>query len=207
MSKQGTPAEASDRRSGREAPGWLAAALVAALSGITLPVAAADVDIGLTLGPANGRTDCIDGLPCSHGGSFAKLSAGYHPAGGLELDASYFHAGTFKGRDQTSDGTVYGGDFKTDAFGLTAGYGWRFSPGWRLSGRAGAAILRAHFDYDAPFSGSVGKTTLQPLLGVGLVHAVTPALSVGVDYDETRFKVHASHGPLRMPGASLYWTF
>lgn len=180
---------------------WLAGLLC-------LPAAhAADFGLAIGAGPARARVDCLDGLPCDRSGNFAKVTASYRLDSGVELRGSYFHAGTFKGRDVTPGGTVYGGDFKTNALGLTAGYGWRFAPGWRLSGRAGFALVRTGFDYDSPFSGSVDKTTLQPLAGIGLSYALTPQLGIGVEYDESRFKVHETHGSLRMPSVSLQYTF
>ena len=170
------------------------------------PAEATELSLGATAGPAQGRTDCLSGQPCDHSGGFGKLEVTGRWDGGLELGASYFHAGAFKGRDQL-DEAIYGGNFSLDALGLTAGYGWRFAPAWRLVGRAGVAAVRTHFRYDDPYSGTANKTTLQPLAGVGLAYAVTPKVDIGIAYDETRFKAHQSHGPLRMPGVSLRWNF
>jgi opacity protein-like surface antigen len=167
---------------------------------------AVDLSIGATAGAAQGHTDCLAAQPCDHSGGFGRLEATGRFDGGLEVNASYFHAGTFKGRDQ-QDQAIYGGDFQVGAVGLTAGYAWRFEPAWRLQARAGVAGVRTHFRYDDPFSGTADKTTLQPLAGVGLAYTVTPSLDLGVDYDETRFIVHESRGPLRMLGVSIQYKF
>ena len=168
--------------------------------------AAVDFSVAAAVGPAQGRIDCIAAQPCDRHGGFGMLEGTGRFDGGLEIGVRYVHAGVFKGRDQNAE-AIYGGDFRADAIGLTAGYGWQLGPAWRLTGRAGAAAVHTRFRYDAPFSGTAGKTTLQPLVGLGVTYALSHDLAVGLDYDETRFKVHATHGPLRMPGLSLHWNF
>ena len=51
------------------------------------------------------------------------------------------------------------------------------------------------------------RTTLQPLAGVGVGYAITPAVRIGVDYDVTRFKVYRTQGSLRMLGVAAQFSF
>ena len=169
--------------------------------------AAGDFSIGLGAGADHGRTDCLASYPCDHSSAYWKLSAGYRFAEAVELQAIYFDAGKFKGADTTPLGTEFGGSFKVSGFGLSAGYRWGFSPGWSLVARAGAASVRTRFDYAPPFDGSASKTTLQPLVGVGVGYSVTSALRVGLDYDLTRFKAHETRGPLQMLGLAAQYSF
>ena len=169
--------------------------------------AAGDFSVGLGAGADNGRTDCLASYPCDHSSAYWKLNAGYRIAEVVELQAIYFDAGKFKGADTTPLGTEFGGSFKVSGFGLSAGYRWEFAPGWSLAARAGAASVRTRFSYAPPFDGSVSKTTLQPLAGLGVGYAVTPTLRVGLDYDITRFKAHETRGPLQMLGLAMQYSF
>jgi hypothetical protein len=76
-----------------------------------------------------------------------------------------------------------------------------------------AVVLRAVYFDAGRFDG--GDTTPQgtefggrfKVSGVGLSHAVTPTVRVGVDWDVTRFKVHTAQGPLQMLGLSAQLSF
>ncbi len=126
---------------------------------------------------------------------------------GVDVQALYLDGGRFQGGDVTPLGTEFGGTFKVEALGLTAGYRWQFAPQWSLVGRAGFASVRTRFDYANPVWGSVSKTTFQPLAGLGVAYALTPALRIGIDYDVTRFKVHHTHGALQMLGVAGQFSF
>ena len=121
--------------------------------------------------------------------------------------AWYFDDGSFQGSDITPGGTSFGGKFKVSGFGLTAGYLWNFAPAWSLHAQAGIASMRTRFDYATPFSGSVDKTTAQPLGGLSLGYAITPAVRIGLDYDVTRFKAHNSNGSMQTLGLSAQFAF
>ena len=78
-----------------------------------------------------------------------------------------------------------------------------------------------HISPNKTWSGVVGGTAaalvvctylswaagLQPLAGIGVGYAVSPALRVGLDYDITRFKAHESRGPLQMLGLAVQYSF
>ena len=183
---------------------WLLGA--AALIG-TGPVAAADFSVGVGAGPDQGRVDCVASFPCDRSSTGWKLFAGYQVSQAVDLQAVWFDAGRFKGGDTTPLGTEFGGTFKVSGFGLTAGYRWEFAPAWSLAGRAGIAAMRTRFDYANPAFDSASKTTVQPLLGLGLAYAVTPSVRLSLDYDVTRFKVHTTRGQLQMLGLAAQYSF
>ncbi len=192
----------------RSAATCLASLVLLAVTLMAPPVRAAnDFSIGVGVGAARGRVDCVASFPCDHSGSSAGISAAYRFTDSVELRAAYFGAGSFKGGDTSPLGTKFGGTFKVGAIGLTGGYTWLFAPSWSLTGRAGVASVRTRFDYENAVWGSASKTTLQPLLGVGIAYAITPTIRVGIDYDATRFKVHTTRGPLQMLGVAAQFSF
>lgn len=168
---------------------------------------AAGFSLGVGAGADRGRVDCAASLPCDHSGGYAKLFVGYQLGDTIDLQAVYFDGGHFNGGDTTPLGTEFGGDFKVNGFGLTAGYRWEFAPSWSLSARAGIASVRTRFGYASPFSGSASQTHGQPLVGLGISHAIAPNWRLALDYDVTRFKVHTTYGPLQMLGLSTQFSF
>ena len=195
-------------RPGHPAAACLAPLIFAAMSLATSPVRAAnDFSVGVGVGAASGRVDCVASFACDRRGTSASVSAAYRFSDSIDVRVQYFGAGSFKGGDTTPRGTEFGGTFHVGAIGLTGGTTWNFAPAWSLSGRLGVAAVRTRFEYADPFSGSAGKTTLQPLLGVGIAYAITPTIRIGIDYDATRFKVHTTRGPLQMLGASAQFSF
>lgn len=181
-------------------------ALACGLAGAGI-AAAGDFSIGLGAGVDRGKVECLSSYPCDRSSSHWKLSAGYRIVDAVELQALYFDAGKFKGADTTPLGTEFGGSFKVSGLGLSAGFRWQLAPGWSLAARAGAASVRTRFSYAPPFDGSKGKTTLQPLAGIGIGYDLTPALRVGLDYDLTRFKAHEARGSLQMLGLAMQYSF
>ena len=183
---------------------WLLGAAALLASGASF---GSDFSVGAGVGTDRGRVDCVASFPCDRGSGHWKLSGAYQLSRAVEVQAVAFEAGHFKGGDTTPLGTEFGGIFKVSGFGLTAGYRWDFAPAWSLAGRAGIAAMRTRFDYANPAFASVSKTTTQPLLGLGLGYAVTPAVHLSLDYDGTRFKVHATRGSLQMLGVAAQYSF
>ena len=188
----------------RSGVGWLCAA--AALTGAPL-VAAADFSVGVGAGADRGRGECVASFPCDRRSGHWKLFAGYQVSETVDVQAVFFDAGRFKGGDTTPLGTEFGGTFKVSGFGVTGGYRWAFAPSWSLGGRAGLAAVRTRFDYANTAFGSASKTTLQPLVGLGLAVAITPTVRLSLDYDATRFKVHTTRGSLQMLGLAAQYSF
>lgn len=168
---------------------------------------AGDFSVGVGAGVDRGRVDCAVSFPCASGSAHWKLFAGYRITETVEVQAVWLDAGHFKGGDTSPLGTEFGGTFEVSGFGLTGGYRWEFAPSWSLAGRAGLASVRTRFDYADAAVGSASKTTTQPLLGLGLACAITPAVRLSLDYDVTRFEVHTSRGPLQMLGLAVQYSF
>ena len=193
----------------------LARPAAARLAGLALAAAALtpfaarayDFSVGIGAGAAHGDVDCVASFPCDHSGTAVSVWGAWQVGNGVDVRLQYFDAGSFKGGDTTPLGTEFGGKFKVGVTGLTGGYTWAFAPQWSLSGRVGVASVKTRFEYADPFTGSASKTTAQPLGGVSVGYAITPQLRLGLDYDLTRFKVHTTHGPLQMLGASAQYSF
>ena len=183
---------------------WLFAAAGSTAVGA---VAAAEFSVGVGAGADRGRVDCVASFPCDRGSAHGKLFAGFQVNEAVDVQVVYFDAGRFKGGDTTPLGTAFGGTFTARGFGVTGGYRWRLAPSWSLGGRAGLASVHTRFDHANTAFGSASKTTLQPLLGLGVAVAITPAVHLGLDYDRTRFKVHTTHGPLQMLGLAVQYSF
>ena len=183
------------------------AGLAGVLSLVAGTARAADFSVGLSVGADQGRVDCVAGFACERSSSHAKLFGSYNIDPAIEVQAAVFDAGHFKGGDTTPLGTAFGGTFKVSGLALTLGYRWALAPEWSVVGRAGIASVRTRFDYANAAFGSASKTTTQPLVGVGLAYAVTPAWRVGLDFDLTRFKVHTTQGRLQMLGLAAQLSF
>ena len=183
---------------------WLLGTAALLAAGATF---GADFSVGLGASADRGRVDCVASFSCDRGSAAWKLFAGYRVSQAVDVQTVWFDEGRFKGGDTTPLGTEFGGSFKVSGFGLTGGYRWDFAPSWSLGGRAGIAAMRTRFDYANAAFGSASKTTVQPLLGLGLAYAVTPSVRLSLDYDATRFKVHTTRGPLQMLGVSAQYSF
>ena len=192
-----------DRAARRIARCQLAIALVSGAGA----AGAQDFSVGIAAGFDRGRVDCVVSFPCDRSSTYGKLTGAYRFAGAYDVQLAYFGAGRFQGGDTTPLGTQFGGTFKVDGLGLTAGYRWTFAPGWSGVARFGAASVRTRFDYANALAASVSKSTLQPLAGIGIGYDITPAVRIGVDYDVTRFKVHTTRGSLHMLGIAAQFSF
>ena len=172
------------------------------------PARAEGLSVGIGAGVDHGRVDCVAMFDCDHGSPAVKVFLGYRWNDTVDLQALYLDAGHFKGGDVTPRlGTPFGGTFKVSGFGLSAGYRWQLGQGWSAVARGGVASMRTRFDYVDDLAGSVGKTLIEPLASLGIAYAITPRWRVGVDYDMTRFKVHNTHGPLQVLGATAEYSF
>jgi hypothetical protein len=157
---------------------WLLAAAATVVSGAA---GAGDFSLGAGVGADRGRVECVDSFSCDRSSGHWKVFVGYRWGEAFELQAVYFDAGRFKGGGTTPLGTEFGGAFEVRGIGLTGGYRWAFSPSWSLVGRAGLASVRTRFDHADATVSSVSKTNVQPLLGLGLAYAVTPAVRLSLD--------------------------
>jgi len=187
----------------------LAARIVAAALGLTglATATAADFSVGIGGGVDRGRVDCVASFPCDRSSSHFKLTGAWRFADAWDAQLAYFSAGRFQGGDPIPGGGEFGGTFRVDGVGLSAGYRWDFAPGWSAVARFGATSMRTRFEYANALLPDVSKSTLQPLAGIGVGYAITPSVRVGIDYDVTRFKVYTKNGSLRMLGVAAQFSF
>ena len=186
---------------------WL---LAAAACGGGDTAVAADFSIGVGAGVDRGRAECADPFACDRSSGYGKLEAGirFGVAGEAgEARAVFFDAGRFKGGGTTPLGTRFGGAFEVAGLGLAGAYRWALAPQWSAGARAGIAVVRTRFEYADAALARVSKTTVQPLVGVDIGLALTSDLSLRLELDLTRFKVHTSHGGLRMFGLAVQHSF
>ena len=169
--------------------------------------AAGEFSVGAGGGASHGRVDCVSSFQCDRSSGFGKVFVGYRAYDAVDVQAVYFGGGNFRGGDTTPLGTPFGGTFKVDGIGLTAGASWTFASAWSVAARAGIADMHARFDDQNPAFPNSSRNTVQPLLGVGIAYALSPQVRIGVDYDVTRFKAYMSRGPLQMLSVAVQFSF
>ena len=91
----------------------------------------ADFGVGAGAFATRVRVDCVTSFPCDSGSAGGKVFAAWRIGPEVDLQASWFDAGRFKGGDTTPLGTEFGGTFKVSGFGLTGGW-----PAWRAAREA-----------------------------------------------------------------------
>ncbi len=170
-------------------------------------VHAQGITVGIGGGIDRGHVDCVSSFPCDRSGSAFKVTGAYSFAPAWDAQLVYLRAGRFQGGDPIPGGGEFGGTFRVDGVGLSAGYHWDFAPGWSAVARLGATSMRTRFQYANALLPDVSKTTVQPLAGVGIGYAITPSVRLGIDYDVTRFKVYTRNGSLRMLGVAAQFSF
>ncbi len=168
---------------------------------------AADFSIGIGAGADRGRAECVVSFPCDRNSAYGKLFVGYRLGDAVHMQAVIIDAGRFEGGGTTPRGTPFGGRFEVRGFGVTGGYRWAIAPSWSFVARAGIVSVHTRFEHAAPGVAEASRTTVQPLVGLGVAYALTSAVSLSVDADATRFKVHTTRGPLQMLGVAVQVSF
>ncbi len=184
---------------------WALAAMTAATASFAAD--AQGFSVGIGGGVDRGHVDCVASFPCDRASSHFKVTGAYRVADAWDAQLAYFSAGRFRGGDPIPGGGEFGGTFRVDGVGLSAGYRWDFAPAWSAVARLGAASMRTRFAYANALAADVSKSTVQPLAGIGVGYAVTPSVRIGIDYDVTRFKVYTKNGSLRMLGVAAQFSF
>ncbi len=187
----------------------LAARLAFALAAVAATGAANSqgFSVGVGGGVDRGRVDCVASFPCDRSSGHFKVTGAWRFADAWDAQLAYFSAGRFQGGDPIPGGGEFGGTFRVDGVGLSAGYRWDLAPGWSAVARFGAASMRTRFQYANALLPDVSKSTLQPLAGIGIGYAITPSVRLGIDYDVSRFKVYTRNGSLRMLGVAAQFSF
>ena len=184
-------------------------AFVLGLAGLATASAAdaQSFSVGVGGGVDRGHVDCVSSFPCDRSSSHFKLTGAYRFADAWDAQLVFLGAGRFQGGDPIPGGGEFGGTFRVDGVGLTAGYRFDIAKDWSAVARLGASSMRTRFQYANALLPDVSKSTVQPLAGIGVGYQVTPSVRVGIDYDVTRFKVYTRNGSLRMLGAAVQFSF
>lgn len=148
----------------------------------------------LSLGQSRLNVDCNGVQACDRSATGGKAVLGYAFGNGFSLEGGYHHLGKFR----ASNGplSVSG---KPEALSLSGAYTAALTPDWGLTGRVGVASVRTKLHADAGvLSGSDSERKTQPIVGLGLNYAITPAARIELGVDATRAQVQGERSNLRM---------
>lgn len=161
---------------------------------------------GAGLGVAQQSTLCAAAAPCSNSKPALKLFAGYQWDGPWVGEVAYLR-GISKFTVSDSNATqMWFGSYQAQVLGASAGYNMSLgSVQWQA--RAGLAFVQAEF-----LSATLGvpnsrDSTVQPLLGLGLRHSLSPGLALRVDLDVTRSKAYTRSGSFSLLSVGLEQRF
>jgi OOP family OmpA-OmpF porin len=136
-------------------------------------------------GRASWNVDCSGAATCSRSHSAVRLAAGLEVGKGIAVEGFYSDLGKVTAADPGGSAEIKG-----NAIGATMALSANFAADWRGLIRIGAASVQAKGTangYGA--SASVSKTSLQPVVGLGLSYAITPSLYAEAGYDRTRLEL------------------
>lgn len=148
----------------------------------------------LSLGQSRLNVDCNGVQACDKSATGGKAVLGYAFGNGLSLEGGYSHFGKFR----ASNGplSVSG---KPEALSLSGAYTAALTPDWGLTGRLGVARVRTKLHADTGLlSGSDTESKTQPIVGLGLNYAITPAARIELGVDATRAQVQGERSNLRL---------
>jgi Outer membrane protein beta-barrel domain len=148
---------------------------------------------GIGAGAAQQSTLCAAGAPCSNSKPGLKLFAGYQLDGPWVGELAYMR-GISKFTASDSNATqVWFGSYQAQALGASAGYNFSLGPvQWQA--RAGLAFVQAEFLSATAGVPNSRDSTVQPLLGLGLRHSLSPSTALRFDLDVTRSKAYTRSG-------------
>lgn len=136
----------------------------------------------LGVGQGHLNADCNGIQACDRNAVGGKAILGYSFGNGFALEGGYSHFGKFK----AADGAV-GLSAKPEALSIGGAYTAALSPDWGLTGRLGVARVRTKLNNEVgQLSGSDSETKTQPIVGLGLNYAMTPAVRLELGIDATR---------------------
>ncbi len=161
---------------------------------------------GASAGVAQQSTLCAAGAPCSNSKPALKLFAGYQWNSPWVGEVAYLR-GISKFTASDSNATqMWFGSYQAQVLGASAGYNMSLgSVQWQA--RAGLAFVHAEF-----LSATLGvpnsrDSTVQPLLGLGLRHSLSPGLAFRADLDVTRSKAYTRSGSFSLLTVGLEQRF
>lgn len=168
--------------------------LVAAACLLVAFEARAQFYAGVGAGVAQQSTICAAAGPCSNSKAGLKLLAGYQLDNTWAGELTYLRFGHFTASDNNATQT-WSGSYQAQVLGASAGYNFS-AAGMQWQLRAGLASVKADFVSATAGIPNSNASTVQPLLGFGLRHQLSPSTTLRVDLDATRSKAYTRSGNL-----------
>ena len=178
----------------------LMVAAIATAGMIAASSASAQVYVGASIGESTANLDCSGTTNCKTSDTAYKFTGGYSFSPVWAVEASYFDLGKIKG---TVDG--YNVAIKTSGFDIAAVAKSQLSADWSMFGKLGVASVKAEDDVTSGFgSGSLSKTSTQPVLGFGVLYKMNQNLNLRADIDTRKVKtIDSSQGDYNVTNFSL----
>lgn len=148
----------------------------------------------ISIGQGHLNTDCTGVQACDRNAVGGKAMLGYSFGNGFALEGGYSNFGKFK----ASEGNV-GLSAKPEALSIGGAYTAALTPDWGLTGRLGVARVRTKLNADVgALTGSDSETKTQPIVGLAVNYAVTPAVRLELGVDATRAQYQGEKSNVRM---------
>lgn len=151
------------------------------------------------LGVSRIKADCTGLTACDKSSTGGKIVGGYGLGKGLSVELTYANFGKFKASGLVA-ATPVGLNIKGDSLGIGGAYTAALgNSDFVGSARLGVSSNRARVTGSAlgvTVSDKFSKT--KPYYGFGLGYKLSPAVTLGVDYDNTRFEVDGDKATVSM---------
>lgn len=173
---------------------------------LAAPQAYAQPYAGAGVGVAQQSTLCAAAAPCSKSKPVLKLFAGYQLVGPWVGELTYLRGISKFTASDTNGVQTWFGSYQAQALGASAGYNMTMgSVQWQA--RAGLAFVQAEFLSATAGVPNSRDSTVQPLLGLGLRHSLSPGVALRVDFDVTRSKAYTRSGTFSLLTVGLEQRF
>lgn len=148
----------------------------------------------LSIGQGHLNADCSGVQACDRNATGGKAMLGYAFGNGFSLEGGYTQFGKFR----ASDGVV-GLSARPDAWSLGGAFTANLTPDMGLVARAGVARVRTKLHAEVgSLTGSDSESHTQPIVGLGLNYALTPAARIELGVDATRAEVQGERANVRL---------
>jgi opacity protein-like surface antigen len=159
--------------------------------------------ISIGLGRASWNIDCSGIATCTRNHSALRLVGGLEVSKGLAAELFYTDFGKVTAADAGATAEV-----KAHAIGAAMALSADFSADWRGVLRLGVASVQAKGTASAfGASDSISKTSIQPLVGLGLSYAITPSLLAEAGYERTRVGLAGENSNVGLVTLGIGWRF
>jgi opacity protein-like surface antigen len=159
--------------------------------------------LSIGLGRASWDIDCSGIAQCKRNHSALRLVGGLELNKGVAAELFYTDLGKVNAADTGASVEV-----KAHALGAAMALSADFSADWRGVLRLGVASVQAKGTASAfGTSDSISKTSLQPLVGLGLVYAITPSLYADANYERTRIGLAGENSTVGLATVGIGWRF